>query len=157
MMTRWWIGSFSVFLVGAFVAAAVAVGGPARAEASLAGVAMTVHKAPTCDCCGGYIDELRARGVEVTVVDIVDTAAVKAERGVPPSVWSCHTMDVGGYAVEGHVPMEALLRLLDERPEADGIALPGMPAGSPGMSGNQTAPFEVVAFDARGVRAFGEF
>lgn len=76
---------------------------------------------------------------------------------MPPSTWSSHTTEVAGYAVEGHVPMEAIEKLLSERPAVTGIALPGMPSGSPGMNGVKSPPFQVVAFDANGVRHFGDF
>jgi len=130
---------------------------PAQATASLEGMQLTVTKSPLCGCCEDYIAILRGRGVDVEVIDTQDIASAKLALGVPTSAWSCHTTQVGGYAVEGHVPLEAVERLLSERPKVDGIALPGMPAGSPGMNGTKTAPFQVVAFDASGVRAFGDY
>lgn len=157
-MKTWSIALLSTVAVVAAATAALLLGSSlAQAEGVLAGVTMTVHKSPTCGCCGSYIDILREHGVEVTVVDTSDTAAAKISRGVPSFAWSCHTTEVEGYTVEGHVPIEAVERLLSERPEIDGIALPGMPAGSPGMNGAKSAPFEVVAFDGPDTRLFGHF
>ena len=125
---------------------------PTRTEAqsaSLRGLEATVYKAPTCGCCDGYIAFLRKHGVAVTVVS--DDAALykaKAAYGVPAEAQSCHTVLLAGYVVEGHVPLEALTKLLAERPELDGIALPGMPTGTPGMAGPQFGPLEVVGFKA---------
>ncbi|HET8986799.1 MAG TPA: DUF411 domain-containing protein [Trueperaceae bacterium] len=147
-----------VTIVGAAVAAALVLGGQsAQAASQFEGLPMTVHKSPLCGCCGEYIAILRQRGAEVTVIDTEDTASVKQGLGVPMSAWSCHTTVVAGYAVEGHLPIEAIEHLLDERPDVGGIALPGMPAGSPGMTGMKTSPFEVVAFEAHGVRHFGDY
>lgn len=81
----------------------------------------------------------------------------KVSSGVPPSAMSCHTAIVDGYIVEGHVPVEAILDFLDQRPGIDGIALPGMPPGSPGMPGEKTAPFEILAFVDGVTTVFGEY
>lgn len=94
---------------------------------------LTVHKSPYCGCCKQWIEHMRAHGFEVKVVETEDLGPVKARVGVPPGKGSCHTAEVEGYFVEGHVPAEDVKRLLAERPEARGIALPGMPIGSPGM------------------------
>lgn len=122
----------------------------------LRGVAITVYKSPTCGCCGNYIAELRRQGASVDVKEIsdADLAVKKREFGVSENLESCHTSVVDGYVVEGHVPMEAVARLLSERPAIKGIALPGMPAGSPGMSGVKTAPFEVKTLEGA---LFGKF
>jgi hypothetical protein len=79
---------------------------------------------------------------------------VKARFGIEPAMQSCHTMEIGGYAVEGHVPLEAIERLLSERPELQGIALPGMPTGSPGMSGPKTEPFEIYGITGAGAELY---
>jgi hypothetical protein len=139
------------------IVAVLLLGRPAAAASPLEGLQVTVTKSPTCGCCVDYIALLRRHGVEVTVVDTEDTARAKLELGVPYDTWSCHTTEVEGYAVEGHVPLEAIERLLAERPAITGIGLPGMPAGSPGMTGVKTAPFQVVAFDADGLSAFGAY
>lgn len=92
-----------------------------------------VHKNPSCGCCELWVEHLRKAGFEVTVRDEEDLNAVKERLGVPYGKGSCHTAEVGGYIVEGHVPVEDIKRLLAEKPDARGLVLPGMPLGSPGM------------------------
>lgn len=94
---------------------------------------MTVQKHPACGCCGVWIEHMRRAGFRVTEENIEDMAPAKASAGVPAAMASCHTAHVGGYFIEGHVPAEDVLRLLRERPDAKGLAVPGMPLGSPGM------------------------
>jgi hypothetical protein len=95
--------------------------------------AMIVHRSPSCGCCGGWVDHLRGAGFTVTERMADDLSPVAARLGVPDPVRSCHTGEIGGYFVEGHVPAADVERLLRERPSARGIAVPGMPIGSPGM------------------------
>ena len=116
-----------------------------------------VHVSPTCTCCTEYVAYLRRHGWTVEVVEEPDIAAFQDEQGVPEAARGCHTTLVGGYLVEGHVPLAAIDRLLEERPAVDGIGLPGMPLGSPGMTGTATEPLAVVAFDGDEVGAFGEY
>lgn len=92
-----------------------------------------VHKTPTCGCCGDWIDHLRDAGFVVEVRDADDLTPVKQRLGVPYGKGSCHTAEIGGYFVEGHVPADDIKRLLAEAPKARGLVLPGMPIGSPGM------------------------
>ena len=114
---------------GAAEAAATVATAPAEAALPL----LTVHKHPSCGCCGLWIDHMRQAGFRVEARDREDMAAVKDAAGVPQALGSCHTAEVGGYFIEGHVPAEDVARLLRERPAARGLALPGMPLGSPGM------------------------
>ena len=119
-----------------------------------------VYKSPTCGCCGAWADHLRANGFRVQEQNVSDIMAVKAKYGVPPELTSCHTAIVDGYVVEGHVPANEVQRLLTERPKIKGIAVPGMPVGSPGMEvpGRSPEPFNVVAFDAEGnTSVFAEY
>lgn len=111
-----------------------------------------VFKAPTCGCCGDWIDHLREAGFQVEVQDIPNMMAVKAEVGLPGAMASCHTARINGYLVEGHVPADDIRRLLAERPDVKGIAVPGMPVGSPGMEveGRAADPYQVLAFDEAG-------
>lgn len=110
--------------------------------------AVTVYKSPTCGCCSAWVDHLRENGFPVETVDVDDLQAVKAEYGIPPGLQSCHTAVVDGYVVEGHVPAADVKRLLAERPEAAGLAVPGMPVGSPGMEQGDTAePYDVLLVD----------
>ncbi len=94
---------------------------------------VTVYKSPTCGCCGAWVDHLREDGFFVDVIEQADISARKVEFGVPPAMGSCHTATVDGYVIEGHVPSADIRRLLNERPRAKGLAVPGMPIGSPGM------------------------
>jgi hypothetical protein len=103
----------------------------------------TLYKNPQCGCCEGYADYLRENGFEVTVRPTHDLPLLHRQHGVPESLAGCHTTLVDGYVVEGHVPINAVLRLLTERPDIKGISLPGMPAGSPGMGGTKAAPFTI--------------
>lgn len=110
-----------------------------------------VYKSPTCGCCTKWIDHLKANGFEVRSHDTADVAQHKARLGVPPVYESCHTAVVGGYVVEGHVPARDIRRLLKEKPQARGLAVPGMPIGSPGMEqGSQKDRYEVILLDERG-------
>ena len=105
-----------------------------------------VHKSPTCGCCLAWADQMRAAGFDVEIRDVEDLAPIKRELGVPAQSASCHTAQIAGYFVEGHVPAEDIERLLAERPDAKGLAVPGMPLGSPGMEVPSGAeqPYEVL-------------
>jgi hypothetical protein len=116
------------------------LGGAAHAEGPSAA---TLYKNPQCSCCETYADYLRENGFEVTVEPTHDLPLMKRQYGVPAELEGCHTTLVDGYVVEGHVPVATILRLLSERPAIKGISLPGMPAGSPGMFGEKTAPFTI--------------
>lgn len=120
---------------------------------------VTVTKDPSCGCCGAWADHVRAAGFPVRIVESEDVDALKARLGVPAELASCHTAEVEGYVVEGHVPATALTRLLAERPPATGLAVPGMPAGSPGMEypGTVSEAYEVVLFGPKGRTTFARF
>lgn len=110
---------------------------------------------PNCGCCGKWAEHVRTENaVEVAETITPDMAAVKTAKGVPQDLWSCHTLTVDGYVIEGHVPAAEIERLLAERPEGVvGLAVPGMPVGSPGMEmGDRTQPYDVIAFRADGSR-----
>jgi hypothetical protein len=117
---------------------------PSTAETSLPGV--TVHKSESCGCCKIWVDRLRDAGFPVDVRNEDNLNAVKQRVGIPYGMGSCHTAEVEGYFVEGHVPVEDIKRLLRERPDAKGLTVPGMPAGSPGMEvpSGQVQPYEVL-------------
>ena len=134
----------------------VAPASPAPAAAALVSV-IDVYKSPTCTCCHEWEAYLREHGYTVNSIPVDDLAAVKAEHRIPVDAQSCHTAVIGGYAVEGHVPVEAMEALLADAPAIDGIALPGMPPGSPGMPGDKAAPFEVLAVDNGVTSAFGSY
>ena len=108
---------------------------------------IAIAKSPSCGCCGAWVDHLRAVGFEAEVREIEQPAlnALKAELGIAPDHASCHTATVEGYFVEGHVPADDIRRLLAEGPEARGLAVPGMPDGSPGMEmGDTRNPFDTL-------------
>jgi len=107
-----------------------------------------MFKDPNCGCCEGHARHLEANGVDVRIVHTnrSQMAETKMKAGVPHDVRSCHTIAMGGYAIEGHVPFEAIEQLFDERPQVDGIGLAGMPSGSPGMPGPKRGDFAVKSF-----------
>lgn len=112
--------------------------------------AVTVFKSPSCGCCGKWVEYMRRHGFTVVIRDMEDLAAIKKMAGVPDRLQSCHTAAMGGYVVEGHVPVEAIRRLLRDRPKTHGIAVPGMPAGSPGMESPEPERYSVYSFDKNG-------
>ena len=130
-------------LVGLTVAVASAALPPAAADDR---TPMKVSKDPNCGCCSGWAAHMDGAGFNVTVVEVGDLKLVRAQAGVPPELAGCHTAEVGGYIVEGHVPAGAVRRLLAARPAATGVAAPGMPMGSPGMEGPEPETFEVFLF-----------
>lgn len=155
----WIVAAVALAVVGALVLAGG--GGTDSADAGtedghLATAGETgevlVYRTAACGCCGKWVDHLREAGFEVRVEDRRDLAPVKAELGVPGDLASCHTAVVDGYVVEGHVPASDVKRLLEERPDVAGLAVPGMPVGSPGMEGPREERYSVVAFDGEGNR-----
>jgi hypothetical protein len=119
---------------------------------------VTVTKDPSCGCCAGWIEHIEAAGFPVRVVDSDDVFSLKQRLGVPAGLSSCHTAEMEGYVVEGHVPAAAIRRLLAERPDATGLAVPGMPAGSPGMDfpGVDPEAYEVLLFGPT-TQTFGRY
>lgn len=121
-----------------------------------------VFRNPSCGCCGDWVKHLEANGFKVKVTNVEDLPAQRARLGMPARFGSCHTARVGGYLVEGHVPAADVKRLLRDRPSAIGIAVPGMPIGSPGMDGpeykGQQQPYEVLLVQADGgARVFASY
>ena len=115
---------------------------------------MDVYKTPTCGCCSKWVDHMRAAKFQARVTDMkqAELDKIKAKHGIPVRFHSCHTALVGGYIVEGHIPAAEVKRLLKEKPAVAGIAVPGMPIGSPGMEvpGSRPRPYDVLAFDKQG-------
>lgn len=141
-------------LIGAGSVTALAIAGCTQAAA--APVPMAVRRNPGCGCCEAWTEQMRASGrFIVTSADDPDLAAFKTARGVPADLASCHTAIVGGYVVEGHVPLADVVRLLDERPAIAGIAVGAMPLGSPGMEqpGGGNEAYDVMAFTSGGERS----
>ncbi len=118
---------------------------------------LVVYKTESCGCCGKWVEHMKANGFDVVVHDMPqeELAALKTARGIGPELASCHTAEIGGFLVEGHVPAADVKRMLAEKPEgAVGIAVPGMPIGAPGMEieGEEAQEYEVVLFDAAGTQ-----
>ncbi len=126
----------------------LAAPGPAHAEK------VVVYKSPTCGCCKAWVKHLRENGFEVEVHQRYNVEPVKDEMGVPKPLRSCHTAKVGGYVIEGHVPADLIVKLLEEKPDAAGLAVPGMPMGSPGMEGPRKDPYAVILFGDQGSRVY---
>lgn len=116
------------------------------------GPAITVYSSPTCGCCSKWVDHLEANGFDVTRESMTSVREKKQELGVPRSLISCHTAVVEGYIIEGHVPADLIRRLLKEKPDVAGLAVPRMPIGSPGMEGPNPEPYDVIAFKKDGTQ-----
>jgi hypothetical protein len=117
---------------------------------------ITVYKSPTCGCCKNWIAHLEDNGFKVIAHDTRNMDSVKREQGVPASMASCHTALVDGYIIEGHVPAAAIKRLLKEKPAVAGLAVPGMPMGSPGMEGPRKDRYNALMFNRSGDAAIYE-
>ena len=114
----------------------------------------TLYKAPDCGCCEGYATYLRRNGIDVTSVASHDLPLIKKQHRVPEKLEGCHTTLIDNYVIEGHVPIGPVKRLLRERPSIRGISLPGMPDGSPGMTGVKTEPFTIFEIDDGAMRVY---
>ena len=146
------------FLGGASLLFAVAAGAPLLAACGASndepnatarqvqGTAATLYRQEGCSCCATYADYLRDNGFDVDMKTVDDLQPVRARYGIPEDAVGCHTSEIDGYVVEGHVPTEAIQRLLAERPELDGISVIGMPTNSPGMGEPNGKPLDVLAF-----------
>ncbi len=132
-------------LLSRLFAAAVLFGATSFALAAT----VEVYKSSTCKCCAKWVDHMRANGFTVNTND-VGNKEVRERSGISTALGSCHTALVDGYAIEGHVPAEDIKRLLKERPRATGLAVPGMPHGSPGMEGARNEPYNVLLIDKQG-------
>lgn len=142
MISREWLRHAATGVIGGTAAR--------RAQSLIApmrrGTPMLVLRNDGCMCCEPWADHVRERGLQVDLHESPDLDAVKARLGVPANLQSCHTGIVEGYVVEGHVPVDFILQMLEEAPEITGITVPDLPIGSPGMEGANPEPFDVVAF-----------
>ena len=120
---------------------------------------ITVYRSPNCGCCGGWVEHARKHGFKVEDIKTDDLEALKQKYNIPPELAACHTTIVDGYVMEGHIPADDIKRFLQEKPELAGLAVPGMPIGTPGMEAKDIKqPFEVLAFNNRGeVEVFNEY
>jgi len=114
---------------------------------------ITVYASPSCGCCHKWVKHLEYNAFKVAVEKVDDVAPYKRKLGVPEKLWSCHTAVIGRYAIEGHVPVDLIERMLIERPAIVGLAVPGMPNGAPGMEGPIANRYNVIAFKANGETA----
>ena len=141
-------GLFAVAGAGITVLAACGDTGPDRSQASPVadGSAVTLYRQEGCSCCATYADYLRDNGFAVDMKTVEDLGPIRKQHGIPKAGVGCHTSLVDGYVIEGHVPVEAIARLLSERPTLDGISVVGMPANSPGMGEPNGEPLEILSF-----------
>lgn len=134
--------------------AAVALGAASNrtvpAEPDESSSVITVYKSPSCGCCQLWVDYLKANKFEVKTIELDDLSEIKAASGVPRSIQTCHTAVVGGYVIEGHVPADAITKMLKEQPKIAGIGVAGMPIGSPGMPGSPAQHYDVMSWDKTG-------
>ena len=138
-----------------FMVLAATLGVAACGQATAATI--EVIKDPACGCCTQWVEHLRREGFTVSVTDTPDQPARSAALGVPAELRGCHTATIDGYVIEGHVPAADIRRLLVERPKAIGLAVPGMPLGSPGMEqGGRTQPYVTVLFGEGSGRVFAQ-
>lgn len=148
-MKKYKLITMSLLLLSVFLIAACSPTniepGSISGESDLSGFEITVYKSQSCGCCSGYISELERRDFNVETIEKQDTTYIKDEYNIPQNMRSCHTAVIEGYFIEGHVPVEAVNKLLEERPDVDGIALAGMPSGSPGMPGSKREDWKIYS------------
>lgn len=136
------------------VFAVLMAAGLAYAGTAVAAKNVMVYKDESCGCCNGYIAYLKAHGIPAVGKNVENVELVKRILRVPEDMESCHTLVIGKYSIEGHVPIAAINRLLAEQPDVHGIALPEMPLGAPGMNGDQEEPFKIYTFSKSGIALF---
>ena len=112
---------------------------------------LVIYKSPTCGCCTKWVDHVKAAGFETTIHDLPDVNPIKQKYGVPANLYSCHTVLAAGYVLEGHVPADVIKKLITQKPKIAGLAVPGMPLGSPGMEiPGRKEKYDVIAFQKDG-------
>ena len=139
---------YKMILVVGVIAMALLIAGCSKTDSPTGEAtkgSVKLFKSESCGCCTGYATYMGQKGYDVEINQMETLNAVKDEQGIPSSLQSCHTMVVGDYFVEGHVPVEAIEKLLAEKPDIKGIALPGMPSASPGMPGSKKGDFVIYA------------
>ena len=144
-------------LLIAGVSAAAATATAACAQTARPSPELAVYKSPTCGCCGAWVEHMTGAGFQARITEVADPGSVRRAQGVPESLASCHTAVIGAYVLEGHVPAEDVRRLLAERPDALGLAVPAMPLGSPGMEtpdGRREAYETLLVLKDGGTRVF---
>jgi hypothetical protein len=149
-MRKLHVRTITVCLALAMIALITVAGANLRAAGDTKKPIITVYKDPSCGCCKKWIEHLEKHGYRVDAKDSPDMASIKRSLGVPEELVACHTAMVNGYLIEGHVPAEDIDRLLKQKPKIAGVAVPGMPMGSPGMDGPAVERYKVIAFDKKG-------
>ena len=137
---------FKSLLVQITVAGAVVAAPLAHAASPV----IEVYKTASCGCCTAWVDHLKSNGFNVVAHNVEDPGSIRARFGIAEKYGSCHTGVVNGYAIEGHVPADSIKKLLKEKPKASGLAVPGMPMGSPGMEGHPKDAYDVLLVDKKG-------
>lgn len=153
-MSKWILGAVGAALFALFAGFVFSgeVASPANAQT------ITVYKTPWCGCCTAWIKHLQRDGLEARVIEREDLAPIRAAHGVPDELASCHTATVDGYAVEGHVPAAEIRKLLELRPAAAGLSVPGMPMGSPGMETTSSPDaYDVILFSSEQQSVFSSY
>ena len=130
--------------------AAIAASQPAQTAGADSATTLVVYKEATCPCCNKWVEYMQTNGFRVVTYNVTDLDAVKQKHNIAGNLQSCHTTEVGGYFVEGHVPVDLVRKLLAERPRIAGITVPGMPVGSPGMEVGQPEPYDILSVDSAG-------
>lgn len=145
-------GAGGLVLIGIVAFGITGLTGSGGVESSgvVKGVDATVYKSPNCGCCGAWAQYAERQGMNVEVKEVRNLNQIKGEHGVPSSLESCHTTVLNDYVVEGHIPAESIEKLLEEEPDVQGIGLPGMPQGSPGMPGPKQEDWEISSFTENG-------
>ena len=134
-----------IVMIIVLIALALLVAGCSKPTSKFPDVKMELFKSPTCGCCSIYAKHMGDKGFDAKLTDTYDVQAIKTKYNVPAQLSSCHTTIAGDYFVEGHIPLEAVEKLLTEKPDIAGIAMPGMPPGSPGMPGAKQGQFVIFA------------
>ena len=150
MKKNYFLFVLAALAAGLLFLAGCGLGDSASAALNIPEGKVTLYKSPTCGCCAVYSSYLGKKGLKAEIVDVPDIQVIKEQYKIPSSMESCHTTVIGDYFVEGHVPLEAIAKLMAEKPDIRGIAMPGMPTGSPGMSGAKSGPFVVYAVGNNG-------
>lgn len=145
-----WVTAAAILIAGAI--AWLAFSSPSTTAAVLEGKQMYIYKSLSCGCCQLYANYADDRGLTVNTMNR-EMASIKEQYGIPAALQSCHTSMIDGYFIEGHVPLEAVAKLVEEKPDIAGIAMPGMPSGSPGMPGSKQVPFVIYAVQKDGTSA----
>jgi len=142
--------AYGKYLTWFIAGVSIVVGGVFFAQRPSVAADIVVYKNPNCGCCKHWVKHLEDNGYRVEVHNQSNMTPIKSALGVPNRLQSCHTAKVGGYVVEGHVPADVIARLLDEKPGIKGLAVPGMPMGSPGMDGPRKDPYDILTFQDGG-------